>query len=322
MGTRLLFMVKADAYGHGLCEVAQAVRCEVDAFGVATVEEGIKLKNCGIKKDVLALLCAERELEEGISKGLVIALSNEVQLAKIEELINIGKVKPSEVRLHISFDSGMHRLGFCEAKIEEVLNRLKSCGICVEGVYSHMRVRSQRQIAAFDRVSARINEYYPMAARHLASSHSLECKRLRYDMVRVGIAAYEGALSVTGEVVAARRVCKGEYVSYGSFKLACDTNTAVVFGGYADGAQRERPSCVYIRNRRCRVLGRVCMDMCVVDSGEFLPDIGEEAVLVDGRHMAEISRQRKSVDYTVMTCWHGRVERIYIDEKGGSEAGG
>ncbi|MDE6060304.1 MAG: alanine racemase [Clostridia bacterium] len=319
---KLLLMVKADAYGHGLSEVARAVQDDVDAFGVATVEEGALLKDCGVLRDVLTLIWSVDELETAISHGLVLALSNEVQLARIEQLIESGKAKPKDIRLHIALDSGMHRLGFCESELDGVLSRLKSIGVQVEGAYSHLRVRSLRQISAFDRMSAVVREYFPNAIRHLAASHSIPCKRLHYDMVRVGIFAYHGAMRVVSEVVAVRRVVKGEFVSYGNFKLERDTNTAVIFGGYADGVCRERPSDVYIHGRRCRVLGRVCMDMCVVDCGDYLPSVGEEVTLVDSAHIEDIAKQRKSIEYTVMTCWHGRVERIYKDDESRSKTCG
>lgn len=319
---KLLLMVKADAYGHGLTEVARAVEDEVDAFGVATVDEGVRLKDCGISRDVLTLIWAVDELETAISHGLVLSLSNVVQLTRIEELIESGKAKSQDTRLHIALDSGMHRLGFCDGELDGVLSRLKSIGVQIEGAYSHLRVRSLRQISAFDRMCEVVRKYYPNAVRHLAASHSIACKRLHYDMVRVGFSAYHGAMRVVSEVVASRRVSKGEFVSYGNFKLERDTNTAVIFGGYADGVCRERPSEVYIRGRRCRVLGRVCMDMCIVDCGECLPRIGEEVILVDGANILDVAKRRKTIEYTVMTCWHGRVERIYENDESGSKACG
>ena len=319
---KLLLMVKADAYGHGLAEVALAVQDDVDAFGVATVEESIRLRECGVSNDILTLIWSQDELETAVAHGLMLALSNCVQLARIEEMIESGKAKPQDIRLHIALDSGMHRLGFCESELEGVLSRLKSIGIKLEGAYSHLRVRSCRQISAFDRMCVVVRKYYPNAIRHLAASHSIPCKRLHYDMVRVGISAYHGAMRVVSEVVAARHVSKGEFVSYGNFKLERDTNTAVIFGGYADGVCRERPSDVYIRGRRCSVLGRVCMDMCIVDCGDFLPSIGEEVTIVDSATIANVAKQRKSIEYTVMTCWHGRVKRIYENDESGSKTCG
>lgn len=312
-------MVKADAYGHGLSEVALAVEDIVDGFGAAVLEEGIALRNCGITKPVLLLVCAPYELPIAVKYGLTVCIGDLSQLDEIEKLIACGEIGADELKVHIAADSGMHRLGFTEQQLDGVLKRLMSCGVSVGGVYSHLRVRSRAQINAFARMSETVKAVYPNAVRHLASSHSLSCRRLRYDAVRVGISAYKGAMSVESKVITARKVKAGEYISYGNFKLEKDTNAAVVFGGYADGVARERPSSVYIRGRECRVLGRVCMDMCVVDCGDFLPFIGEKAVFTDSNIIDKVSKQRGSVDYTVMTCWRGRVERIYEYDKGGSE---
>lgn len=311
-----MLMLKAGAYGHGLCETALATQDIVDAFGVATVEEGLSLKAVGIEKDIFTLICSAEEIYPAIKQGLVISLSNFVQLSRIEGLLESGKLLASEVRLHIALDSGMHRLGFLNEQLDELLYRLKKCGVQIEGVYSHLRVRSYRQIYSFESMCVKVREAYPNATRHLASSHSLASPRLRYDMVRVGISAYEGAMTVASEVVAARCVHKGEFVSYGSYKLKKDTNTAVVFGGYADGVYRERPSSVYIRGKKCKILGNVCMDMSVVDCGDFLPEIGEKVVLAAPEYISDIAKERKSIEYTVMTCWHGRVEKIYDKGRG------
>ncbi|MCM1306700.1 MAG: alanine racemase [Bacteroides sp.] len=317
-GVKLLFMVKADAYGHGLCEVALATESFVDGFGVATLEEGLALRSCGIKKPILLLVCCVDELKDAIDGGLTICLSNEAQLSELERLISSG-LSADDVKLHIALDSGMHRLGF--EQLDGVLKRLSAAGIDLEGAYSHLRVRSRAQIAAFERMCKKVRETYPDITRHLAASRSLECKSLQYDMVRVGISAYLGAMSVESEVVASRRVAAGEYVSYGNFKVKRDTNVAVVFGGYADGVARERPSAVYIHGRECKPLGRVCMDMTVVDCGDFLPNIGEKAVLLDGENINDVAKQRGSIEYTLMTCWRGRTERIYYDESGGEADG-
>lgn len=317
--TRIILMVKANAYGHGLKEVANAAVDLVDAFGVATVDEGIELRECGIKKPILTLICAPRELESAVESGLTVCISDTSQIDELERLIGAKKIRACDVNAQISLDTGMHRLGFCFDRLDSALARLKSLGVEINGAYSHLRARSRRQIDEFNKMCRKVRQYYPNALRHLASSHSLGVKSLRYDAVRLGISAYEGAMRVESEVIASRRVKAGEYVSYGNFKVKEDTNTAVIFGGYADGAARENPSSVYIRSRECRVLGRLCMDMTVVDCGDFLPDIGEKAVLSDESIIKKISKQRRSIEYTILTCWRGRTERIYGD-KGGSKA--
>ncbi len=322
VGVKVMLMVKADAYGHGLCKVARAVEDTVDAFGVATLEEGIALRKSGIKKEILVLACAPYEIVDLVENGLSFGLANFVMLSDLESLISARRIDAKEVKIHIAVDSGMHRLGFSESEVDRLTERMKGIGLAPRGVYSHLRVRSYAQIRAFERVCDKIAEVYPSAVRHIASSHSCAVRRMRYDMVRLGIAAYKGAMTVESEVIAARQVQKGEFISYGNYKAKQALNTAVVFGGYADGANRERPSAVYIRGRECRVLGRVCMDMCIVDCGDFLPEIGEKAILTSPETFSDTASQRGSIEYTVMTCWRGRIERIYVNDKGGSEKNG
>ncbi len=321
-GVKLLFMVKANAYGHGLREVALNTEDLVDAFGVATVEEGISLRDAGIKKDVLVIACAADEIETAAEYGLTVGLANEVMLEEVERLVGSKAIAADALKIHLVADSGMHRLGFEEGQIDGVLKRLRACCVELCGVYSHLRARTQRQIRCFDRICAAVSRVYPSALRHLAASHALSCKRLRYDMVRAGIAAYEGAMRVESRILTVRRVNAGEYVSYGRFKLQRPANTAVIFGGYADGVARERPSCVYIDGQKCRVLGNICMDMCIVDCKDIPVKVGQSVILTDSVHIDEISKQRKSINYTLMTCWKGRVERIYLYDESRGETGG
>ncbi|MDE6302952.1 MAG: alanine racemase, partial [Clostridia bacterium] len=247
-----MLMLKADAYGHGMLEVANATDGIVDAFGVATLEEGLKLRRNGIENDILVLALAPSELYCAVKNGLTIGLANVIQLDMLERLIAADVIGAKEIKLHIALDSGMHRLGFIESQLNIALAKLKELGIEVEGVYSHLRVRSYKQIYAFERMSAAVCKQYPDAIKHLAASHTACVKRIRYDMVRAGIHAYAGAMRVESNVIAVRRVDKGEHISYGDYVIKKPTNTAVVFGGYADGVCRERPSSVYIRGVECK----------------------------------------------------------------------
>lgn len=306
-GVRLMLMAKADAYGHGIREVGRYVEDVVDAFGVATVEEGEALREAGVKKEILITACAPSELDRAVRLGLTIGVYSEGILRTI---IAMGCCAP----LHIKVNSGMNRLGFEEYELPYVLDRLD--GFDVQGVYSHLRTRSPRQLEAFRRMSGLVRERYPDAIRHLASTHSYGDRRFSFDMVRVGLAGYEGSMCVTSCVLLSRRVRKGEYVSYGDFVADRDMNTAVVFGGYADGIRRERPSGVYIRSKKCRTIGRVCMDMQVVDTGDFLAEEGEKAVLYSPEFADELCHDLCTIEYTLMTAFKGRIERTYVEEGG------
>ncbi len=318
-GVKAIFMVKSDAYGHGLERVALATQELVDAFGVATICEGERLREAGIEKEILVLVCAPYELKRAIGDGLTIGLYCFAQLEALERLIETGEVSPHDVRVHIKADTGMHRLGFAPDEVNEVVARLEKAGVRVEGVYSHLRARAYSQKEEFMRAVAVVKTHFPSACAHLAASENLSVSTLRFDAVRIGIAAYRGAMTVTSEVVQARRIEAGERVSYGNFKVKKDTNTAIVFGGYGDGVKREFPSHVVIRGQKCGVLGRVCMDMFVVDTGDMLAEVGEKVILFSPETAASVARDRKTIDYAVMTGWHGRCERSYVDKVTGEE---
>lgn len=338
-GGRVLFMVKADAYGHGMCEVAKAAQEHCDMFGVATVDEGCLLRRRGIKRDILVACASDEQLARAVENGLCIGVSGCEQMRELCRISDktcgdyLGKVACFSLesgcndcgkrpRVHLKIDTGMHRLGLEEDELPCILNLAMKHNIDVRGVYTHLRETNDEQFAAFGRACDIVGEYYPKAVRHIASSHSLDSEKMRFDMVRVGLSAYKNAMSVFSEVISSRYVRKGEYVGYGNFKLTHNANVAWVFGGYADGVSRENPSQVIIRGKKCRVLGSVCMDMFAVECEGFVPKIGEAVILQGGQmSVEEVAEQRKTIDYTAMTAWRGRVERIYFDDQRTSEEG-
>lgn len=247
-----MLMVKADAYGHGLVKVAKRAENVVDAFGVETLEEGVKLRSAGIKSEILVLALCENEIFRAYKQDLTIGLHNREQFAKIVSLIDSNRINPAKLKTHIKVDSGMHRLGFCLDELQIVLQKAKALGINVAGIYSHLRDETESQKSTFDRFVEVAKGYYPDIKAHLASSHSLFNPNLRYYGVRLGINAYNGAMSAYSQVVESRRLQAGERVSYGDFVLQKATNTAVVFGGYADSIARENPSSVRIRGKNAQ----------------------------------------------------------------------
>ncbi|MEG1529586.1 MAG: alanine racemase [Clostridia bacterium] len=314
---KVIFMVKADAYSHGAEAVAKATEGVADMFGVATVDEGVVLRNFGIKLPILVAVVEESKIDFAIKYGLTIAVQNCAQLATIITHSNALKIKP---KLHIKLDTGMHRLGAEADEIACIIRLSKESDIEIEGVYSHLRSLNEAQVASFLSMSQKICEAYPKAMRHLASSSALCREDLHFDAVRVGLSGYFGAMTVVSEVLATRYIAGGEYVSYGDFKLTNSAKVAVVFGGYADGIPRENPSAVYIRGKACEVLGRVCMDMFIVKTDDFFAEIGEKVVIVGGENnISDVAKQRNTIEYTVLTSFSGRTERIYFDDKNGNE---
>ncbi len=307
-----MLMVKADAYGHGLENVAKFVENVVDAFGVETLDEGLRLKRAGIEKDILALALDESEILTAYENALTIGLHNVVQFDEIMNLIEQNRLNPRKLKVHVKVDCGMHRLGFDGDGLEKILPIAKNVGLQIGGVYSHLRDEGTSQKGEFERLAGIVKRCYPLAKMHLASSHSLENPQLRYDMVRLGITAYECAMKAQSRVIESRFVRAGERVSYGNCIVENDCNTAVVFGGYADGIARENPSDVWIRGVRCAVLGNVCMDCFVVNTTDYVAKIGEKVTIFDEDKINIVAKQRKTIDYAVMTSLKGRVKRMYV----------
>ncbi len=312
-------MLKADAYGHGAIAVAHSLKDVADGFGVATLEEGKTLRNVGIDNDILILACVPEELESAYALNLTIGLHNSSQLNALNALCDSGKINPDKLSLQLKIDSGMHRLGFDKAQLRDILPKLRAHGYKIDGVYSHLRDDGASQKEYFEQCVALVKEIYPDALVHLASSHSFRDASLRHDAIRLGVIAYGGAMRVYSSVIESRKVVCGEKISYGDYVANRDMNTAVVFGGYADGISRENPSDVLIRNRRCKVVGNVCMDMFVVETGDFLAEVGEEVTLCEPSIMDSVAKQRNTIDYCVMTSWRGRCERCYDAKSGGEE---
>ena len=313
---KVLLMVKADGYGHGMTEVARAVEDEVDMFGVAVTEEGRKLRECGVAAPVLVAVCPPEEYGEAAALGLTVAVSDDCGLRKLAEM-----TAPPE--FHLKFDTGMHRLGFAPERADGVLYFLRERGLVPAGCYSHFREPCAEQLEVFSDVAARARQVFPDVLLHIASSGTVGYPAARFDMVRVGHAAYGGAMSVESQVVAVRHVKAGECVGYGHFTLGKDSDIAVVFGGYYDGVRRGSPAVAVIGGRRCPSLGSVCMDMFAVDVGDTVCSVGDRAILM-GKELpaSEIAAMRGTVDYDVMTGWTGRVKRIYYDDQAGGETEG
>ena len=307
---KLLLMLKADAYGHGLERVAQATSDVVDAFGVVSLEEGFKARKIAPKKPILVNLLEKDEIETAILNRLTVGLSNAEQLAKIKHLIFEGRVKSEDVDAHLKVDSGMHCLGFDLKDVRDVCRELKLAGVELKGVYSHFGDHYETQEKRFQEACNIAREYFPQVIRHIASSHTLSERRLQYDCVRVGLSAYLGAMTVESQVVASRHLDAGEYVGYGDFKTEKPTNVAVVFGGYADGVDRERFRYVWCGKRRFDTVC-VCMDVTVVGTGDCFLRTGEEVVLSAGERQEETAKNMNTIPYTLMTAWRGRIDKIY-----------
>ncbi len=306
----IMLMLKANAYGFSSVRVAHATQNIVNAFGVVSAEEGTELRENGIDKDILVCACASYELPIAVENNLIISLHNISQLYALLGYIEHGEIDASRVRVHLKVDSGMCRLGFKD--VEEPLKLLTQYNINVEGVFSHLRDGTISQKPTFEQLSSMVINKYPNAIRHIASSHSLYDKRLQYDLVRVGIRAYSGAMSLHSQIIDIHRVEKGDMVGYGANLIDKDTNIATVFGGYADGLFGSKR--VWIDGRECNVVGNICMDTFMVDVKDMKCHVGQDVLIFDDNTKDIVSKDREIIEYMLYTSTYGRVQRCYLDD--------
>lgn len=300
----ICLMLKADAYGHGLEEVAKSTAECVDGFGAMTLNEAVRIRKIAPKIPILVNMLTQNEIEEAVENGLTIGLSNDEQLDAVKRYAYLNP------KLHLAVDSGMHRFGFDVSRAGQIARELKECGLELCGVYSHFGDHAERQTERFEIACKSVREVFGQAKRHIASSHTFQNPACVFDGVRIGLEVYKGAMTVKSQVIATRKVEAGEYVGYGDHITQKPTNIAVVFGGYADGVQRNYPF-VKWQGKRFEVIC-VCMDAVIVNTKDECLKIGDEVTFLDGETADKIAEKMHTIPYTLMTAWKGRINKIYV----------
>lgn len=346
---KLAAVVKANAYGHGAALVAQiALEAGADWLAVAALGEAAELRAAGIGAPTLVL---------GYTPGWLaadaVALDATLAVFDIESACaysEAARAAGRTLRLHVKVNSGMNRLGVNVDDAPALLAQVAALpGLAVEGVFTHFatsdaadKSHAYEQLARFTRLLAALEEagLRPPLAHAANSAALLTMPESRLDMVRVGIALYgldpdeeetpipaefRPALSWKAVVAQVRGLAPGEAVSYGrEFIAQRPMQVAVVPVGYADGFPR-RPrhwGSVLVHGRPAPILGRVCMDQCIVDvtesaeAGEAVRQ-GDEVVLIGRQGGAAISaeeaaRRIGTINYDVASRILGRVPRVVV----------
>ncbi len=345
--TKLLLVIKADAYGHGSVVLAHEFEYLADYFAVAEMDEAIELRKSGVEKPILILGYTSPELYE-------IALMNDITLTMFlperikllsEAAVRMGKT----ANIHLAIDTGMARIGWSvtEQSADEAAAASRMPNIHVEGMFSHFAVADSadkaptiEQQASYDRFVEMLEArgvHVPI--KHLNNSAGILGFDKYYDMVREGIILYglypsDDVLSELGEKFVLKPAM--ELVTHISHIKTVEKNTGIGYGhtfltdremrvatipiGYADGYPRElsNKAEVLIHGKRCRILGRVCMDQMMVDISE-VPDakIEDKVTLVghDGdEHISveELAAAAHSFNYEFVCGIARRVPRIYF----------
>ncbi|MFQ5867159.1 MAG: alanine racemase [bacterium] len=343
-GVSSLPVVKADGYGHGMEEIARAsLSCGAKLLGVANIEEGIFLRKRGITAPILIL-------------GSVYPLSNFSYILRYnlspticsleasEELSKIAKRRRRKVRVHIKVDTGMGRIGISAQNAVSLVKRVVQLpGVLVEGIFTHLAAAdsdyefTMEQIRKFQSVTDGLKrDNISIKYIHAANSTAiLAYPDAHFNLVRPGISLYglvpfEGAereidlkpvMQLKTRIVFIKRVKKGTSISYGrTWKAKRESIIGTLPIGYADGYSRllSNRGEVLICGSRVPIVGRVCMDMCMVDVTPP-PDVkvGEEVVLIGSQGKEritadEIAKLTGTITYEVVCGISKRVPRIYL----------
>ena len=338
--TKILAMVKAQSYGSGLEKMATFLEQQgVDYLGVAYVDEGVELRKHGLKTPILVMNPEEESFDLCIEHQLEPAIYSFNQLDQfIKELI---LAKQSNFPIHLKFDTGMRRLGFEPEDLSEIVAVIQSQPeVRVVGVYSHLadadNIRDKRftnlQFKKFEEICHKLqNGLGNSFTRHLLNSEGVfNFPEFQLDMVRVGIAMYgissdvnihkllQPVIQWQSAISQIKTLKVGDFVGYSrSFKASKPTKIAIIPVGYADGFKRSLSNGkggVYIHGAFCPTVGRVCMDMIMVNVTNL--DVKEgDPVEILGRNQTieKFANSLQTIPYEVLTGISKRVHRIYLE---------
>jgi alanine racemase len=265
----------------------------------------------------------------------------EVELFSRHQLDDWLSVKRNEVlKVHLKINTGMNRLGFKPEALPGLLKELAAyASVEVVGVFSHLAAAddpskdtfTKQQLAVFEEVSAQVKAQYPGAISHILNTHGIHrFGGTQKDMVRLGIGLY-GAGAYQGiepleEVIAWKckvsqvtQIEKGDFVGYGlAFQAESKMTYATLPVGYADGLTRSLSNGngrVYINGEACPILGRVCMDMCMVDVSGLQVQAGDEVELLGPNQSAsDLAAAAGTISYEVLTGIGSRIPRLYLKD--------
>ena len=345
---KIMTILKANAYGHGLVQVAQhVVKLGAAYLGVAYLEEGILLREQGITAPILVLGgIIGNQVPQFLKHGLTLTASS---VEKLEQINTTAQELGVKARVHLKIDTGMERIGVHYYNANQLLEAALACDHClVEGIYSHFAnadasdlTSAQEQLKRFNQVLAFYRQHNiarpPLC--HMANSGAiLQLPNSHFDMVRAGILFYgvypsdevahtikvKPALSWKSRVVYFKVVQPGHAVSYGStWKSEVMTRVVTVPVGYGDGYFRgmSDKAQVIIRGKRYPVIGRICMDQLMVNISWETAYNNDEVILIGDTESGtritaeDLAKWANTIPYEILTNINTRVPRIYCTQE-------
>lgn len=346
--TRIMAVVKANAYGHGAVEVSRVVlENGATHLAVATLEEAVELREkAQIKAPILVLgASTQDDLEAFIHYNLTIAIGD-LEIAK--QLSHLAKKYEKKVKIHINIDTGMARLGIVAREAKDKIKKIVSLpGIYVEGIFTHFssaceedKTPTYLQFKKYREIIDKLEKegiYIPI--HHVADSATLlDLPSMHLDMVRPGIAIYgaypsesiknkvklEPVSQLKTRIISLRKIPARSNVGYGgSYRTKRETTVATIPIGYADGYSRKMSNRgeVIIKEKRAPVIGRICMDHCMIDVTDIPGVKSGDEVIIWGKQgteyisLTEIAKKTETIVYEIVPLVDKRrVTHIFLQK--------
>lgn len=340
--TKVCCVVKADAYGHGAVEVSKKLIEEnIDYLAVARFEEAMELRKNNIKIPILCLgyIC-KSDLKIAIENNITMTVYTSDMAQYID---NLSKELNIKAKIHIKIDTGMSRLGFIpnDENIEEIKSICNLNNLIIEGIYTHFAVADETnkeetllQVFKFKKVIDALNgNDINIPIKHVSNTAgTIDLKELGFNMVRIGIGLYGyypstevstdsniiPALTLKTRVTGIKKIEKGSKIGYGyTYECDEDMKVATLSIGYADGFYRsQKEPKVIINGVLCDIVGRICMDQCMVRIPMHLEVNVEDEVIAIGNYNGtkaeEVAFRANTINYELLCSISKRVERKYI----------
>ena len=337
--TKMICMVKADGYGTGSSEVAKTLQYhKCDYLAVAVAEEGVILRKQGIKVPIIVLNSEVGGFEELATYSLEPEVYN---FRILDAFIKEAKLQGiTNYPIHIKIDTGMHRLGFTEEDIPELMDRVKGqTGVRIQSVFSHLAASESwnfddftlQQIRTFKKIAGEVEDscHYPVM-KHILNSAGIErFPEEQLDMVRLGISLYgvsasglnglRNVCTLKTTILQIKHIKAGETVGYGrKGHFDHDATIATIRIGYADGISRQFGNgvgVVLVNGHQVSIVGNICMDLTMIDvtgvevkEGDIVTIFGENLPVTD------LAKKINTIPYEIFTSISNRVKHIYYKE--------
>lgn len=342
--TKIMAMVKAFSYGSGSYEISNTLQYHnIDYLSVAYADEGVELRKAGIRLPIMVMNPDEQSFDAILKYQLEPEIYSFRILERLEESIIrnlLPKNKP--VQVHLKIDTGMHRLGFEEQDIDQLVEHIQSNELIrVQSVFSHLAASDEKnndaftrqQIALFNKISDKILSGFDYKIlRHILNSAGISrFPDSQMDMVRLGISLYgianaaaaynklQNVSALRSSISQIKTIKAGDTVGYSrNYRAETDMQIATVPLGYADGLSRllsNGKGSLVIQNRKVPIVGNICMDMCMIDITGLNVNEGDKVeVFGDQQPVKDLSDTLGTIPYEILSGISRRVKRIYFQE--------